>query len=117
MDNVDRRRLEFEHRVLQCCSLCNNPRRRTLYPINCQGRKEGNCKLGRMVSPRQRFIWNASSPYIISDPSPETEKLLDSEAQRALGFNDLFKKIKPEVQDWMTTTVCVSIKIPWRLSH
>ena len=43
-------------------------------------------------------------------------KPLHSEAQRALGFNDFFKKINPEVQDWYTNTVCVSIVLLFRLS-
>ena len=36
-----------------------------------------------------------------------TKKQLRSEAQRKLGFDDFFKKIKPEVQDWYTNAVCV----------
>lgn len=35
---------------------------------------------------------------------PPGRALFKTEAQRALGFNDLFKKIKPEVQDWLTNT-------------
>jgi len=35
---------------------------------------------------------------------PPGRVLFGTEAQRALGFNDYFKKIKPELQDWMTNT-------------
>ena len=36
-------------------------------------------------------------------------KPLRSEAQRALGFNEYFKKLKPEAQDWIANTVCVFV--------
>jgi len=38
---------------------------------------------------------------------PPGRSLFSTEAQRALGFNDLFNKLKPEVQDWLTNIVCV----------
>jgi hypothetical protein len=43
-------------------------------------------------------------------------KPLRSEAQRALGYNDYLKKLKPEVRDWLTNTVCVSVVLNLRLS-
>lgn len=60
MDNADRRRLEPEHRVLQCRSPCCHLRRRSIYPNNWKGRKDGNCKLSCIVSSRLRVVWNAS---------------------------------------------------------
>jgi hypothetical protein len=42
-------------------------------------------------------------------------KFLGSEAQRALGFNDFFQKMKPEGRDWLTNIVCISIRSRWRL--
>ena len=45
---------------------------------------------------------------------------LCSEAQRKLGFDEFFKKLKPEVQDWYTNTVrvhhCVTFEVvaEWR---
>jgi hypothetical protein len=110
MDNNDRRRLDSAHGILQCPSPCYNPGRRTLYTHNRKGKKEGNCKLDDMVSPRPQSIFNASFLYNFLTFSQKLTKLLDgSEAQRALGYDDLFKKFKPEVQDWIRNTVRISI--------
>jgi hypothetical protein len=63
-----------------------------------------------MVSPRLQSIFNASFLYNFLTFSQKLTKLLDgSEAQRALGYDDLFKKFKPEVQDWIRNTVRISI--------
>jgi len=35
---------------------------------------------------------------------PAGRKLFETEAQRELGFTDLFKKMKPEIQDWYKIT-------------
>ena len=43
------------------------------------------------------------------DSFQSNQTTLCSEAQRALGFNEYLKKIKSEIQDWLTNTVCVSI--------
>ena len=109
MDNDDRRRLVPAHRILQCPSPCYNPGRRALYTHNRTGKKEGNCKLGYMVSPRPQSIFNASFLYNFFAFSKLTKATNGSEAQRALGYNDLCKKFKPEVQDWIKNTVRISM--------
>ena len=42
-------------------------------------------------------------------------KPLRSEAQRALGFDNFFKKLKPEAQDWYRKTVCVPIVLTFEV--
>ena len=42
---------------------------------------------------------------------PKLTKSLCSEAQRKLGFDEFFKKLKPEIQDWYTNTVCVHHRV------
>ncbi|KAF8806973.1 hypothetical protein BYT27DRAFT_7190678 [Phlegmacium glaucopus] len=41
---------------------------------------------------------------------PPGRAIFATEAQRALGFNNFFKKVKPEVQDWMTTVYPESVE-------
>ena len=117
MGNTDRRRLESEHRVLQCRSPCCNLGRWSIYPNNWKGRKERNCELDCIVSSRPRVVWKVSVFFFAHTSIHfKLTKALCSEAQRALGFTDYFKKIKPETQDWLTNTVCVSIVLHLKLS-
>ena len=66
MDNVVWRGLEPEHRVFQCPCPCCNLRRRSICFKDWKGRKDGNCKLGRILSSRHRVVWNASFLHIRS---------------------------------------------------
>ena len=121
MDNADRRRLglEPENRVLQCRSPCCNRRRRSICPKCWKGRKDGNCKLGWILSSGQHVIWNASFfctfvRFIFQKLTKKTNS--PSETQRNLGFNEFFQKLKPELKHWYSEIVCVSIALHLRLS-
>ena len=59
--------------------------------------------------PPGRSLFGTQVCCTFVDSLQTNQKPLHSEAQRALGYNDFFKKVKPEVKDWITNTVCVFI--------